>query len=50
MKLTLQITVESLEDYLAVLRLLDSSELDGEWTAGPALQSLPVLSELACSD
>ena len=51
MKLTLEITVESTEEYLQVLAVLDQAEEDGElgfeFTAGPALSSLAAIAEHA---
>ena len=47
MKLTLEITVESIEEYVQVLAVLDRAEERGElgfeWAAGPASSSLAAI-------
>ena len=49
MKLTLEITVESIEDYLQLLNVLDRAEergeLDFEFTASPSTDSFPVIAD-----
>ena len=53
MNLTIEITVQSVEEYLQVLAVLDQAEengeLDFEFTARLALQSLRALAEHAMS-
>ncbi len=54
MKLTLEITVCSPDEYLCVLELLDeaadSGKLDFKFTAKPALSSIEALAEHAMKD
>ena len=53
MKLTLEITIESVEEYLQVLAVLDQAEEDGElgfeFTARPAMSSLSNIADDAAS-
>jgi len=51
MKSTLEITVESIEEYLQVLAVLDQAEESGElgfeFTARPSTETFPVIAEYA---
>ena len=51
MKLTLEITVKSVEEYLQVLAVLDQAEEDGELdfelNASPSADSIPVVAQHA---
>lgn len=53
MSVTLEITVESIEQYLQLLNALDQAEEDGElgfeFTARPSADSLPEIAQHAAS-